>query len=87
MTDNFKRHTSSLESPASGAFAITPDNSNSLSEITRAIYIGGAGDLAVTMQAGQEVTFSSLPAGTVLPVRVERVKATGTTATALLGLI
>ncbi len=87
MTDNFKRHTSSLESPASGAFSITPHDTNPLSEITRAIYIGGSGDIAVKMLAGQEVTFLSLPTGTVLPVRVEQIKATGTTATGLLGLI
>ncbi len=87
MTDNFKNYSSSLESPAAGAFSITPDDIISLTEVTRAIYIGGTGDLSVRMLSGQEVTFLSIPSGTVLPIRAEKVKAAGTTATALLGLV
>jgi hypothetical protein len=45
------------------------------------LFIGGAGNVAVTTIGGDEVTFNATPIGTVLPVQVLKVKATGTTAT------
>lgn len=72
--------------PAVHAFAITPNDSTDLEYVTRAIYVGGAGDVAVTTQGGESVTFSGVTVGTLLPIRVTKVKSTGTTATLLLGL-
>lgn len=71
---------------ASGAIAITKSDSTVLSPTPRAIYVGGAGDLAVTMIDGTTVTFSGVPAGTTLPIRCSKVMA-ATTATNILGLI
>jgi hypothetical protein len=85
MLDNFSDHANSLTSPARKAFAITPNDASDLSEITRAIYVGGAGHLLVTMMDGNDVTFSDVPGGTVLPIRARRVK-TGSTATNIVGL-
>jgi len=48
------------------------------------IYVGGAGNVKVTTAQGDEVTFSGLAAGQVIPVQVIRVWSTGTTATNLL---
>ncbi len=87
MPDNFSKHTSALNSPASGAITITPSDTISLNETTRAIYIGGAGNLTVIMKSGQEVTFSNLLNGNILPIRATQIKATGTTATQLIGLV
>ena len=53
---------------------------------TRAIYVGNSGNLKVDMVSGGTVTFSNLTAGTLLPIQVVRVYATGTTATLLIGL-
>lgn len=50
------------------------------------IYVGGAGNLKVTTERGDVVTFSAVPVGTVLPIRTSLVWATGTTATNLVGL-
>jgi hypothetical protein len=50
------------------------------------IYVGGAGDLAVVTDGGDEVTFSAVPAGSFLPVHIKQVKLTGTDATAILAL-
>lgn len=68
------------------AASITTDNSNDLPTPAKAIYVGGAGDLTVTTGSGEDVVFKAVPVGTVLPVKIKRVKATGTTATLLLAL-
>jgi hypothetical protein len=51
-----------------------------------AIYVGGAGDVAIrTEGSSTTVTFKAPPVGTLLPVRVARVMS-ATTATLLIGL-
>ncbi len=86
MTDTFKSHTRGLTSPPEHAVAIVPSNTQDLAVVTRALFVGQAGDLAVLMIGGESVTLANVPAGTLLPLRVARVLATGTTATALIGL-
>lgn len=85
MLDNFSDHANSLTSPARKAFAITPNDATDLIEITRAIYVGGAGNLVVQMMDGTDVNFADVPGGTVLPIRARRVKTTST-ATNIVGL-
>lgn len=87
MLDQFAGRASSLDGPARHGFTVTPTDGADLSEITRALYIGGSGTVALTLESGATVTFSGLAAGTILPVRVRQVAATGTTATDLLGLV
>jgi hypothetical protein len=72
--------------PATGAFAITPDDATDLADHADAIYVGGAGNLKVDMLLGGTVTFTALSVGVVHPLSVRRVYATGTTATSILGL-
>lgn len=67
------------------AFAITPHDTTHLPFVTKRIYVGGAGDVRVTMQDGTAVTFTGVLAGTILPVRAFKVL-TATTATNLVGL-
>jgi hypothetical protein len=66
--------------------AVTPSDSTVLS--CRSLYVGGAGSVAV-MGLGDSVatTFVGVPAGTILPVAVKRVMATGTTATNIVALM
>jgi hypothetical protein len=85
MPDLFENLATSLESPAAGGFSITPNDSADLPTVTRALYVGTGGTLAVTLRSGQTVTFQNLPNGALLPIRVLRVL-TGTTAGALVGL-
>lgn len=76
-------------SPNAADFAdvVTPSDSANLATPTRALYVGGAGDVVVVMNAYQNaVKFASVPAGTILPVRVLRVNATNTTATLIVAL-
>jgi hypothetical protein len=75
------------EQPAEYAVAITPDNSNDLAIYAKSLYVGGAGNISlVTKRGTANVTFTAVPAGTILPVQVSRVNATGTTATAIVAL-
>lgn len=72
--------------PAAGIIAVVPSDTTVLSSV-RGLYVGGAGDVAVTMQDGTTGTFKAVPVGTVLPLQVSKVMATGTTATLMLALI
>lgn len=66
------------------AVAITPDDSTAVD--LYGLYVGGAGDVAVVTGAGNAVTFPSVPAGSIISLRISIVKTTGTTATNLVGL-
>jgi hypothetical protein len=72
--------------PAKGAEAVTPHDTNVFTSLARALYVGAAGDVAVTTPAGDNVTFVGVPAGYILPVQVWRVLATGTTASSIVAL-
>lgn len=85
MSD-FEKYRSGLSDPAEHAAAITPDDATDLATPARAIRVGGSGDVVVVTTGGDEVTITGTAAGEILPVRVARVKATGTTATGLLAL-
>ena len=66
--------------------AVTPSDSTDLTTLARAIYVGGAGNVAAVQHDGTAVTFTGVPAGTVLPIAVRRINATNTTATAIVAL-
>lgn len=66
------------------AAAVTPHDTNA--NEYKALYVGGAGNVAVRTKGGQTVTFSGATAGSFLWIEVDRVLATGTTATLILGL-
>lgn len=84
MADKFQGYTPKMESPASSAAAVTPGTS-ALANTTRAIYVGGDGNVAVTMLDGQDVTFSGVTAGALIPVRATHILA-ATTATNIIAL-
>lgn len=79
--------TADSTAPAFRAAAINLAADTSL-EVTRNVYVGGAGDVKVDMQHGETVTFKSVPAGTFMPIQVSKIYSTanGTTATNLLAL-
>jgi hypothetical protein len=87
MTDRFQTSSPSLAGPASHGFAVTPSDSTLLSETTRGLYVGTTGNIAALMLSGASVTFSSVPAGAVLPVRLTKIMATGTTASNIVALV
>ena len=63
---------------------VTPSDSADLPRgVTRAVYVGTSGDLAVVYASGVEDTLSNLAEGTLHSFQVARIKATGTTATGI----
>jgi hypothetical protein len=75
----------SVTAPAAGAFAITTSDTGNF--YATALYVGTGGDVKVDTEADDSaVTFTGVPSGSVLPVRVKRVYATGTTASNIVGL-
>lgn len=73
-------------SPAGRAAAVTPSDSTTFDPPARSLYVGGSGNVVVDTPGGDtDVTFSSVPAGTVLPVQATKVKA-ATTATTIVRL-
>ena len=82
MQDRFRNHADSPMAPASNAFAITPSDVGSLPVATKAIYVGGGGDITLRpLHAEADVLFAAFPAGGILDVRASAIRATGTTAT------
>ena len=86
INDRFDGRDAELDSPAGGAFAVTPHATDLLPNATRGLWVGGAGDVAGYMVNGDQVTFSGIQAGTLLPIRLARVLVAGTTATQMVGL-
>lgn len=74
MAENtFQSFSANLSSPAEHAENIgdfqTGETQLDLDYVTRAIYVGGAGDLGVITLSGDEVLFVDVPAGTIIPIR------------------
>ena len=114
MADKYFKTISDIDSPAEFAFEIldmhtggahTTVEVGELSQTTRAIYIGVAGNVFCRMansynptvgvpdDLGANVLFQGVPAGTILPIRVQAIwannyvtDASNTTATGLIGL-
>jgi len=92
MTNPAKLQSTQNQFSALHASAITPADADlATDEYPRGIYVGTTGNVAVRMagdgQIGdQDVTFIGVPAGTLLPISVSRVLATGTTASNIVAL-
>ena len=81
-----KYSTADATAPAHGAQAVTASDSTVLPG-TRALWVGGAGNVAVKMSGNEAtVTFVGVAAGTILPIQVTKVMATNTTATSIVAL-
>jgi hypothetical protein len=73
-----KAKVEALMYPATGGAAVVPHDTNFLAQASRGLWVGGAGNLVLTLLDGSEITLSNVPAGSLLPLRVCRVKTTST---------
>lgn len=73
--------------PAQDCFPITPDDVNELPKVTKGIYVGTAGDVTCrSYRSEQDVVFRNVPSGYIIDVRIIAVRATGTTASDIIGM-
>lgn len=70
-----------VTAPATHVETVTPDNTTELVYVSRGLWVGGAGNIAVLMADGTTATIAGVAAGTLLPLCVRRVNSTNTTAT------
>ena len=89
--DIYEDEPNGFGAPALNGEEVTPHDTNELTFVSRALWVGGAGTLEVVMvgdgaAGGQQLTIAGIPAGTLLPLAVKQVKATGTTATLIVAL-
>lgn len=62
------------------------DSVNLVNGPCRALYVGGTGNIVAVDQDGTTCLFSTIPAGTILPIIAMRVNSTSTTATTIVAL-
>lgn len=72
-----------ITNPASGGFAITPDDDDDLPSVTAGLWVGTQGDLEVVMADGTLLVWPNAVGWT--PIQVIRVKAGNTTASGIVG--
>lgn len=85
-TDDYASYTTPPYAPCRHIAAVTPNDNADLANVTRFLFVGGAGAIAVVTAGGETVTMTGVAAGSVLPIAVSRVKSTGTTATNIAAL-
>jgi hypothetical protein len=86
MADEFANLSDSASAPASNAVAVVPHATNPLADISKALFIGGAGNLVCRLVGDTaDVTFTGVQAGQILPIRVSHVRS-ATTATSIVAL-
>lgn len=86
MTDFTDAPYYGVDSPAVLGSAVTPSDETDFTRLTRALWVGGAGNVVVVWYDDTTSTLEAVPAGTMLPVRAKRVNDTNTTATAIVAL-
>lgn len=70
-----------MNAPSGRMAAVTPSDTTQFAYTTRALYVGGSGNISLLSEAGDTVTLVGVTAGSVLPIRINRVNSTNTTAT------
>ena len=70
----------------SDAQALTKSDTTTYTAPFDAVYVGGAGDVAVRTSKGTTITFSGATAGSTIPIQFDRLMSTNTTATLCNGL-
>jgi hypothetical protein len=85
--DIFEPALDSLIAPARNAFSVTPDDTNALASLPKAIYVGTGGNITLRgVDSTQDVIFYNVSNGSIIDIRAKFIRATGTTASNLIGL-
>jgi hypothetical protein len=87
MADQFQNNADHVSAPATRAVAVALHDTNALTDIPKALFVGTGGN--VTMRGvggGADQVWKNVPSGSLLPFRAQYVRASGTTASDLLAL-
>lgn len=90
--DPYAQRSTTINSYSRDAFAVTPNDATNLAPVyAKALYVGVTGNVTVVpinaVADTDTVLFTAVPAGTILPIQVRRVMATGTTASGIIALV
>lgn len=87
MADRFSDFSPSMDAPAIHLETVDASSSDhTLAQVTRALWVGTAGDVDVTSSGGDRAVFVGVQAGSILPVRAAIVHTGTTTASDIIGL-
>ncbi|MBX9730275.1 MAG: hypothetical protein K2X59_03015 [Sphingomonas sp.] len=87
MADAFSAAADQVSAPARRALAVTPHDSNPLTDIPKALFIGTGGSITMRGVDGAADQFwKNVPSGALLPFRAQFIRATGTSAADILAL-
>lgn len=84
--DPYEKHGAAVSDPARQAFPIVPNDTQPLAVLPKAIMAGTSGTLTLrAVDSPADVTLT-VAAGQIVPLRAAYIRASGTTASAILGL-
>lgn len=87
MADQFSSRADTVTAPATRGTAVTPNDSAPLADLPKALWVGNGGTLVVRGPGDSgDVTLVGVPSGSVVPYRAHYVRATGTSASAIVAL-
>lgn len=87
MADQFANNADLVSAPATRAVSVTPHDSNALTDIPKALFVGTGGNITMRgVNGSADQLWKNVPSGSVLPFRAQYVRATGTSAADLLAL-
>jgi len=87
MADRFDNQLDSLSQPARLAFAITPHATNEIDPLPKAIYVGSGGNVTLrSIDGTADIVLRNVASGQIIDVRARYIRASGTTASDIVGL-
>ncbi len=88
-TNKFQQTDKAINAPYTRAVSVTPSDTTDLNEIPRGLHADGVGshhNVAVILEGDASSVIINMAKGHIMPLRVRRVLATGTTATSVVAL-
>lgn len=89
VPDSFPGAPRQLTYPGSHAIVVSPNDSTPLPFVSRGIYVGTTGNIALVLQSdplSAPVVFSNVQSGSLLPLRATYVMNTNTTASNIVAI-
>lgn len=87
MADPFANLGDQVSAPATRAVAVVPHDTTPLADIPKALFVGTGGTITMRgVNGSTDQSWKNVASGSILPLRAQFVRATGTTAADILAL-